>query len=142
MEIIQPAPSDQKLLQLVEGDALLLIQRVRYAADSPMMLENNYFSYKEYHSLLNETLEGSIYQILGEKLNIKPTHAGETSLEIVRASEDEMELLSVASGEPLFYLESIVYDENDRPVHIGKQYIAGDSYKFIFNNTIWGRDEK
>jgi DNA-binding GntR family transcriptional regulator len=136
MEIIQPAPSDQKLLQLVEGDALLLIQRVRYAADSPMMLENNYFSYKEYHSLLNETLEGSIYQILEEKLNIKPTHAGETSLEIVRASEDEMELLSVASGEPLFYLESIVYDENDRPVHIGKQYIAGDSYKFIFNNTI------
>jgi DNA-binding GntR family transcriptional regulator len=133
-EIIQPTQRDQKLLQLDEGDALLLIQRVRYAGESPIMLENNYFSYKEYHTLLNEILEGSIYQVLGEKLNIKPTCSGETSLEIVRASEDKMELLNVASGEPLFYLKSIVYDANNRPVHIGKQYIVGDSYKFIFNN--------
>jgi DNA-binding GntR family transcriptional regulator len=130
-EIIQPTPRDQKLLQLEDGDALLFIQRVRYASDSPIMLENNYFSYKEFHPLLSEDLDASVYKVLEEKLNVKPTEAGETSLEIVRAGEEEIQLLNVASGEPLFYMETLVYDENGKPVHIGKQYIVGDSYKFI-----------
>jgi DNA-binding GntR family transcriptional regulator len=129
-EIIQPTSKDQKMLQLDEGDALLFIQRVRYAGDSPIMIENNYFSYKDFHSLLNENLDGSIYKILEEKLDVKPVRAGELTLEIVRANEEEVNLLNTASGEPLFYMESTVYAENDQPVHIGKQYILGDSYKF------------
>jgi GntR family transcriptional regulator len=95
------------------------------------MLENNYFSYKEFHPLLNEDLDASVYKVLEEKLNVKPTDAGETSLEIVRAGEEETQLLNVASGEPLFYMETLVYDDNGKPVHIGKQYIVGESYKFI-----------
>lgn len=129
-ELLQPTPTDQKKLQLDDGDACIFIQRVRYANDSPIMIENNYFSYKHYHSLLSENLEGSLYKILEEKLNVKPSRSGELTLEIVRAGEDEVNLLQTASGEPLFYMESTVYDENDRPVHIGKQYILGDSYKF------------
>ncbi|WHY91814.1 GntR family transcriptional regulator [Neobacillus cucumis] len=129
-EIIQPTAKDQERLQLDEGDALLFIQRVRYADESPIMIENNYFSYKDFHSLLNENLDDSIYKILEEKLNVKPDRAGELTLEIVRATEEEVNLLHTSSGEPLFYMETTVYDENDRPVHIGKQYILGDSYKY------------
>jgi DNA-binding GntR family transcriptional regulator len=129
-EIIQPTSKDKERLQLDDGDALLFIQRVRYAGDSPIMLENNYFSYKDFHSLLNENLEGSVYKILEEKLNVKPARSGELSLEIVRAGDEEINLLNVASGEPLFYMETTVFDEVGRPVHIGKQYILGDSYKF------------
>jgi DNA-binding GntR family transcriptional regulator len=130
-EIIQPTTKDKKMLQLDDGDALLFIQRVRYAGDSPIMIENNYFSYKEYHSLLNENLEGSVYRILEEKLGVKPSGSSELSLEIIRAGDEEMQLLNIASGEPLFYMDTTVIDENDRPVHRGKQYILGDSYKFI-----------
>jgi GntR family transcriptional regulator len=130
-EIVQPDPKDQKLLQLNDGDALVFIQRVRYADESPIMIENNYFSYKDYNSLLNENLDGSLYKVLEEKLNIKPSHASETSLEIVRASDDESDLLNVPSGEPLFYMETTVFEENGRPVHRGKQYMIGESYKFI-----------
>ncbi|MDQ6595156.1 GntR family transcriptional regulator [Bacillus salipaludis] len=129
-EIIQPTPKDKERLQLDEGDALLFIQRVRYADESPIMIENNYFSYKDFHSLLNENLDDSVYKILEEKLNVKPDRAGELTLEIVRATEEEVNLLHTSSGEPLFYMETTVYDENDRPVHIGKQYILGDSYKY------------
>jgi GntR family transcriptional regulator len=130
-EITQPTSIDKKMLQLDDADALVFIQRVRYANDSPIMLENNYFSYKEYHSLLNENLDGSLYKILEEKLGVKPAGSSELSLEIVRAGEEEMQLLNTSSGEPLWYMESTVTDENDRPVHRGKQYILGDSYKFI-----------
>lgn len=130
-EIIQPTAADKQSLQLDDGDALLFIQRVRYAGDSPIMLENNFFSYKEYHSLLNENLDGSLYKILEEKLGVKPAGSSELSLEIYRAGEEEVQLLNIASGEPLWYMETTVIDENDRPVHRGKQYILGDSYKFI-----------
>ena len=131
-EIVQPTTKDAELLQLEGGDALLFIQRVRYAGESPIMIENNYYSYKKFHSLLNEDLEGSVYKVIEEKLNVKPRGSWETTLEIVRASEDEVQLLNTSSGEPLFYMETTVYDENDEPVHRGKQYILGDSYKFIF----------
>ncbi|MGG3469488.1 GntR family transcriptional regulator [Neobacillus pocheonensis] len=130
-EIIQPTSMDKKMLQLEDGDAVIYIQRVRYANDSPIMIENNYFSYKTYHSLLNESLKGSLYNLLEEKLGIKPAGSGELSIEIVRAGEEEMGLLNVGSGEPLFYMDSTIVDENGQPVHRGKQYILGDSYKFI-----------
>ncbi|MGG1677893.1 GntR family transcriptional regulator [Neobacillus sp. NRS-1170] len=130
-EIIQPTSKDQTMLQLEDGDALLFIQRVRYAGDSPIMIENNYFSYKEYHSLLNENLDGSIYKILEEKLGVKPAGSSELSLEIVRAGDEEMGLLNISSGEPLFFMDTTVTDESGQPVHRGKQYILGDSYKFI-----------
>ncbi|MED1469049.1 GntR family transcriptional regulator [Bacillus salipaludis] len=129
-EIIQPSIKDKERLQLEDDDAVLLIQRVRYADESAIMLENNYFSYKTFHSLLNEDLNGSVYKILEEKLNIKPSHSGELTLEIVRANEEEVNLLNTATGEPLFYMECTVFDQNERPVHVGKQYIMGDSYKF------------
>ncbi|KKI90868.1 GntR family transcriptional regulator [Bacillus sp. SA1-12] len=130
-EIIQPTPKDQEKLQLDENDAMVYIQRVRYGGDSPVMLENNYFSYKNYHFLLSENLETSLYQTLEEKHQIKPSHSGELSLEIVRATEDQAELLEVATGEPLFYMDTVIFDEHNRPVHIGKQYIIGEGYKFI-----------
>ncbi|NRD77169.1 GntR family transcriptional regulator [Bacillus sp. BRMEA1] len=129
-EIVQPSSRDQKLLQLEDGDALVLIQRVRYADESPIMIENNFFSYKKFHLLLNENLEGSIYKLLEEKVNVKPCRGSDLSLEIVRAGEEEADLLHTSSGEPLFYMETTVFDEDDQPVHIGKQYILGDSYKF------------
>jgi GntR family transcriptional regulator len=132
-EIVQPTPKEKKMLQLEDDDALLYIQRVRYGGESPVMLENNYFSYKNYNFLFGEKLEDSLYRTLEEKYQIKPTRSGMTSLEIVRATEGETELLKVANGEPLFFMETIIYDEGDLPVHLGKQYIIGEGYKFILN---------
>lgn len=129
-EIIQPTPREQELLELADGDALLFIQRVRYADDSPIMIENSYFSYKKFHMLLNEDLDGSVYQLLEEKMNLRPVRNGETTLELFRASEEEVELLNIASGEPMFFQESTTYDQNEQPVHIARLFIIGDSYKF------------
>lgn len=132
-EIVQPKPKEKEMLQLEDGDALLYIQRVRYGGETPIMLENNYFSYKKFNFLFEDELKGSLYRTLEEKYHIKPTRSGETSLEIVRATERETEPLQIASGEPLFYMETVIYDEKDAPVHIGKQYIIGEGYKFTLN---------
>jgi len=130
-EIILPASNDKKRLQLEEDDQLLFIQRVRYADEQPLMLENNYFSFKKYKFLLEENLQGSIYQLLQDKYQIILNNPGETSLELVRALDDVASLLDVPIGEPLFYMETVVSFE-ETPVYLGKQYMIGERYKFSF----------
>ncbi|MED4267846.1 GntR family transcriptional regulator [Priestia megaterium] len=129
-EIVPPQPRDRELLQLEDEDLLIHIQRVRYADERPLMVENNYFSYKKYSFLLEEKMDRSLYKLLREKYNIDPNNPGETSLEIVRALDDEAKLLEVANGEPLFFMKTLIYN-NQSPVHIGKQYILGEGYKFM-----------
>jgi len=131
-EIIQPEPEVIQLLQLDPDDLVVYIQRVRYAGENPLMLENNYFPYNKYKFLLNENLDGSLYQTLKEH-HIHPSNPGETTLEIVRALEEEAQLLEVPSGEPLFLMKTVIFDQNHQPIHIGKQLIVGEGYKFTFS---------
>lgn len=132
-EILQPEPDVMQLLQLDPDDLVIYIQRVRLAGENPLMLENNYFPYNKYKFLLNENLEGSLYQTLKEKHHIHPSNPGETTLEIVRALEEEAQLLEVPSGEPLFLMKTVIFDQNHEPIHIGKQLIVGEGYKFTFS---------
>jgi len=130
-ELIDPDENEKERLMLEEDDQLIHIQRVRYADDQPLMLENNFYSFKRYKFLLEENLDGSLYELLEEKYDINLNNAGETSLEIVRASDQEAPLLDITIGEPLFYLETVVSD-TDVPVYLGRQYIVGERYKFSF----------
>jgi DNA-binding GntR family transcriptional regulator len=132
-EILQPEPEVAQKLQLVADELVVYIQRVRYAGENPLMLENNYFPYNKYKFLLNENLEGSLYQTLKEKHQIDPSNPGETTLEIVRALDEEAHLLEVPSGEPLFLMKTLICDQDHQPVHIGKQLIVGEGYKFTFS---------
>lgn len=56
------------------------------------MLENNYFSFKKYNFLLNEDLDGSLYDLLVKKYQITPSdpensRKDKTSIDIVKASK-------------------------------------------------------
>lgn len=129
-EIIQPDAALRKLLQLGKQEAAIYIQRKRYAGDTPLMLENNYYPHQAYAFLLEEPLEGSLYGLLREKYGIDPGHPGKTTLEIVLADEKLAELLETSIGKPLFYMNTMIYDQHNKPVHAGKQYIIGDRYQF------------
>lgn len=130
-EIIKPDQTLKQLLELNAGEKVLYIQRVRYADDRPIMLENNYYPYNRFSFLLNESLEGSLYDLLKEKYQIDPINSGESTLEIVLADDEKSSLLECPIGKALFYLFTSIYDQNNKPVHVGKQYIIGDRYKFI-----------
>ena len=47
--------------------------------------------------------------------------------------DEEAALLMVQKGEPLFYIKTVIYDDKNRPVHIGKQYVIGERYKFVIS---------
>ena len=129
-EVIKGDADLRKALQLEKDEKVLYIQRKRFAGDNPLMLENNYYPYNRYSFLVDETLVGSLYDLLREKYEIFPNQSGKTTLEIALADEEQAQLLETSIGKPLFYMNAVIYDQHGRPVHAGKQYIIGDRYQF------------
>ncbi|MBT2658824.1 GntR family transcriptional regulator [Bacillus sp. ISL-18] len=129
-EVMKGDADLRKALQLEKDEKVLYIQRKRFAGDNPLMLENNYYPYNRYSFLLDETLDGSLYDLLREKYEIFPNQSGKTTLEIALADEEQAQLLETSIGKPLFYMNAVIYDQHGRPVHAGKQYIIGDRYQF------------
>lgn len=129
-EVIPPTENQRELLRLEDDDQVLYIQRVRSANGDPIMLENNYYPYNKFKFLCDENLDGSLYELLSKKYGITPNGSSGSSLEIVRANGEISRLLNVPQGEPLFYMKTCVYDTEMQPIHIGRQYMIGEQYKF------------
>lgn len=131
LKIIPGIEEFNQKLGLNKNSKLIFMKRVRYANDSPMTIEENYFSYDKFKGLLEEKIEGSLYELLEKKYNVIPTRSSRQEIEIVKSDEEQSKLLNVPTFEPLFYFSGVTYDENDIPIHIAKRYIIGSKYKFI-----------
>ena len=131
LKIVPGIEEFNKKLNLNKNSKLIFMKRVRYANDSPMTIEENYFPYDRFKGLLEEKIEGSLYELLEKKYNTIPTRSSRQEIEIVKSDEEQSKLLNVPTFEPLFYFSGITYDENDIPIHIAKRYIIGSKYKFI-----------
>jgi len=129
-EVISPSHEEKEFLQLDDDDKVLYIQRIRYADGDPIMYENNYFSYSRFQYLMDESMNGSLYNLLRDKSNVTASGAQRSSLEVMRASNDIAKILNVPVGEPVFYMRTYMCDSENKPLHIGKQYILGKRYIF------------
>ena len=116
------------------GSTAVYTQRINLADGFPIMCENNLFPYPKYSFLLDETLDGSLYQLLAENYHIIVSSSSNSYLDIVRASGDLSKVLNVPNGEPLFFLYTEIHDSEGQLVHIGKQYIVGDQYRFYLED--------
>ncbi|WP_057491422.1 GntR family transcriptional regulator [Streptococcus orisasini] len=127
--IMLPTPEIAEKLQIDLDDEVLYIQRKRFADGIPIFLENNYFSLKDFSFLMEENLEGSLYNIL-EKRGIKAENSDAKTLEIVLADDKLATLMSLPVGTAFFYLNVRISDQNNKPIHVGHQYYLGEYYKF------------
>lgn len=128
-KIIPATEGMAKKLDIAQGDDVLYIQRKRMADNIPIMLENNYFSYERYSFLMEEELTDSFYEVLKVQgtLAINP---GETALEIVTADDQIAKIMEVAVGTPFFFMDTLINDQNNIPIHVGNQYYLGEVYRF------------
>ena len=112
-------------------EELICIERVRTADGIPVMLENNTYVYEDNAFLAKADLtDQSIFEVVREQTGRGPAHTEPCTLEIACASPEVARLLSVPTGEPLFYMEAYFYDEQQRPFIIGRQRIVGSRYVF------------
>lgn len=133
-EVISLSSEDAAIMGVPAGSPAISTQRVNMADSFPIMCENNLYPYERFSFLLEESLDASLYKLLNDKYQIKVTYSTNSYLDIVRANGEIARLLKVSNGEPLFFLYCQIYDQNHDLIHIGKQYIIGDQYRFYLED--------
>lgn len=127
-------PLDERMkdiLNLDDYDQVLYIQRLRLADGAPLMIENNYYSYKNYSFLMDEPLTGSLYELLANKKGILCDRSLKMVITVTTASGELVRLLQIANGDPLFVMDGLMADSQGHPVHYSLQYIVGEKYSFV-----------
>ena len=101
--ITELSEEEAKTMNVPTGSKAVLIERVDLADGIPMIYESNLFPYPKYEFLLDESLDGSLYQLLKDSYHIQVKGSRNSYLELVRASGSLAKHLRVTNGEPLFY---------------------------------------
>jgi len=115
---------------MLGGDTrVILTKRLRLGNGIPLVVERSYLPYREYKSILEMKLNGSLYHILTEKFGTE-LHRSIQTLRAVALSRDDANLLKVSPISPGIFLESIIYDSKNVAVEVMHAHHRGDKYVF------------
>jgi GntR family transcriptional regulator len=121
---------DVLTLGIQPEDHVIVLERIRYADDTPVSVEVTRFT-ERFQFLMEEDLNGkrSMYRILEDKYDIV-LEVESIELELTYASYEIAHYLSVHLGHPLLKLFSVQH-EKGAPVCISTQFTLGDKVKVI-----------
>lgn len=131
LKIALEDPTEREIteMSLKEGEKILVIERIRYMDDEPVILELNKFP-ESFSFLFGENLNNtSLFEIL-KKHNIILDHSRKT-LDIVFASTQEAKILGISKGYPLLRISSKIHDTDNTITNLCLQLCIGDKFKFI-----------
>ena len=136
MERMPASPELASELKLAAGEPVIYIRRLRLANYKPVIIEHAYFPYGRFAFLLNEDLENnSLYSVIKKSSGFDIEVSCENSIELSAsiANKEEAELLGIKAGTPLFVMKERVYDNTGRPVHVTKQIMLGNAFRFMLS---------
>jgi GntR family transcriptional regulator len=127
VEEISPPLRVVKTLGLSDQDKVLMIKRLRYVDNKPIVISTSYLSCGISQE---ENFEGSLYKLLEEKYGIAISH-GEASIEACLADEDDARLLEVKKRSAVLHITWSSYTDIVIPVEYSEATFRGDSYRYI-----------
>lgn len=131
---VVPAPDEvSEALRLGRREAVIYLQRLRFADDLPMALETSYLNYEHCHGILDADLEtGSLYRFLEEQALLRLSHATQ-ELRAALPSRGDATLLQVSWRQPVLVIEQTTHadgPEGERPLICGRTVYRADRYHF------------
>jgi GntR family transcriptional regulator len=117
------------------GRRVYAIERVRLANGEPVALERGAYAVAVYPGLIDEPLEGSIYELIRARYGDVPVRAQER-LEPALARADEAEALGVAPGAPVMLVDRTAYAQDGRAVEISRDVFRGDRTRIVWESEI------
>jgi GntR family transcriptional regulator len=120
-----------RVLNVLPGTRLVMLQRVRLADDQPIALEtcNLVASLCPDILLTHDFAYESLYQVLRRDYSIMLSHAEQT-IEARTATKEEAVILHLKANYPVLYMTRVTYGEGSRPVEYVRSIYRGDRYKF------------
>ena len=124
-------------LELSPGALVLSVVRIRLADGSPISLEHARLPADRFPGLLEQSLGGSLYELLASRYGVEPAEA-EERIEVRAASADEALILSVEVGAPLLSITRTALDGDGRPVEFSHDLFRADRTRITVHTR--GRD--
>lgn len=133
--VIQVNASYATDLQIEEGDDVVYLKRIMYADDIPMMVDTCYIPLKRFPGIF-EKLEGevSLFHILQRDYQAKMDRFYKV-LKVRKATKEIARYLQCKTGDPMFDLFKINYDDEGIPQHISISILKGDSTSYIISSS-------
>lgn len=122
-------------LELEAGAPVFEVARLRLANRRPVVLESSSFPAERFAGMLDESLEGSLYELLRVRFHARPCRAVE-KLEPTQADGQAAQLLEVSRGAPLLVVERVAFDSGGRPVEFARDLWRGDRTRMV----VWSFD--
>jgi GntR family transcriptional regulator len=127
-ELIYPTLEDIEFLNVKETDKIVCTKRLRLVDGVPTMIETNHYI-SSFSFLLEENLEGSLFEVLGNTYNIYVAESIRT-LEICLPTKEEVALLGIKQNTPLLLFKDKQKDASGNPLFISKQLYCTERLKF------------
>ena len=128
---VRPAgPAAAAALRIADADQVFGVRRLRFADGKPIAVEHSRFPAALFPGLLDERLDGSLYELLEVKYGQRP-HRARESLEPVTAGAREAETLGVVQGAPLMLVERTAYSRSRQPLEFARDLFRGDRTRLV-----------
>jgi GntR family transcriptional regulator len=117
-------------LKVIPGSEVIVIERVRYVNNEPILLVTSFLPFNLCSSILDTDLRtNSVYGYLENDLGLKPSY-GRRIIQAVSANKQHALLLQVDEGDPLISFDGITYLADGRPIEWYHSVFRSDRLKF------------
>lgn len=130
IEMVYPTEKQVEFFQIVPNDMIVCSKRLRFVDRKPTQIEINHY-HPRLNFLMNENLEGSLFDLFYNKLGIDIVNKKRT-LEICYSTKEEIELLDLIKKMPLLLFKDEQFDKSGMPLYLSKQLYNTENLKFYF----------
>jgi GntR family transcriptional regulator len=109
--------------------------RVRLADGEPVALERMLLPADVFPGLLDEPLEGSIYELMRERYDVAPAHVTER-VEPSFADADDAAALEIEPGAAVFRVDRTTHDAAGRVIELSRDVFPGDRVRVVWETEL------
>lgn len=136
--VVTAVERDATAEESVLGTRVYSIERVRLANGEPVALERTALTADVFPGLLDEPLDGSLYELLRARYGHVPVRAVER-LEPALATTDDAAKLEIEPGSPLMLVERVAYGADGRALERSRDLFRGDRTRIVWESEILSR---
>lgn len=128
------SPAEAAALEIPFGTSIFAIRRLRYADGVPLSVDFSCFVTEHAPDLLQQPLDGSIYQLLAQRYELVPASTTEI-IEVVSASPREAQWLAIAQRKPLLAITRVARERSGRPFEYAYDLFRADRVRLTATSS-------
>jgi len=125
-DVIHANEKISQRLMVNKGDLVFFMKRLRVVSDKPFLIDYHYIPYQICKGI-EDYIDGdiSLYETMENNYQIRFHHGWREFEPIIPTSREEIELLDIPPSTSLLLVQSVVYDNEPKPVDYFEAVIHG-----------------